>query len=76
MWSTVYTAVFSRDGKYVLYGADNNLRVWNRITNMEVACMMGHTKYVRCIVIAKDDNTVITGSHDRTIRVWDLEMRR
>lgn len=33
----------------------------------------GHTSYVNCAVYTKDSsNTILTGSSDGTIKLWDL----
>ena len=33
----------------------------------------GHTDWVRCVCLSKDDLMLISGSTDKTIRIWDIE---
>jgi len=35
--------------------------------------LRGHTHYVRSLVISPDGKRIISGSSDKTIRMWDLE---
>ena len=39
----------------------------------KVRQMNGHTHLIRCIVYCPELSKVITGSYDRTARVWDVE---
>ncbi|CCX34357.1 WD40-repeat-containing domain protein [Pyronema domesticum] len=43
---------------------------WNR-HDMNIKYLKGHTDAVYCVQF--DENKVITGSRDRTIRVWDIK---
>jgi WD40 repeat protein/Cdc6-like AAA superfamily ATPase len=36
----------------------------------------GHTDVVKCVSITSDGNRVISGSQDKTLRIWDLESGR
>ncbi|KAG9304445.1 hypothetical protein G9A89_020007 [Geosiphon pyriformis] len=35
--------------------------------------LRGHTDYIACLQFDDDSNTLITGSHDATVRVWNIE---
>ena len=37
-----------------------------------VAVLKGHTKKVNRVVYHPNEDTVITGSHDATVRVWNV----
>ena len=36
----------------------------------------GHTDYVTCVIVTKDNKYIISGSDDRTIRIWNLLEQR
>jgi len=59
------------NGKQVAVGAcDNNAYLWDLQSNQQ-SKFAPHQASVKCIKFA-DNNIVITGSWDRTIRYWDL----
>ena len=65
---------FSVDDRLVIAGAhcsQNQLRAWNTTTGECVSNYKGHTHAVMCIKIV-DGHTVITGSRDGTIKVWNI----
>ena len=37
----------------------------------EVHCLHGHTNYVTCVAYSPDGNQIVSGSQDKTIRVWN-----
>ncbi len=38
--------------------------------------LLGHTKALNCVVVTPDGRTAVSGSDDKTVRVWDLEAGR
>jgi WD40 repeat protein len=56
-----------RDGSVRLYRADDLL---------ETARLTGHTDRVRVVVFTTDGRHVISGSYDRTMRVWSVKSAR
>jgi len=64
-----------REGEegYIIVGGNNFwIQVYSIRTSILVAQMEGHTDSVTCMV--SDGNILITGSDDRTIRLWELNM--
>ncbi|KAG5470913.1 hypothetical protein CUR178_02219 [Leishmania enriettii] len=39
-----------------------------------VACLIGHTGHIYCVVFQKEDNYVLSCSSDGTVRVWQLRL--
>ena len=50
---------------------DNTVKVWNWKEGKCIATLLGHTDWVRC-VIPFDSQRILSGSHDQTIKLWDL----
>ncbi len=71
--STVNSAAFSPDGKYVLTGngrPDGQAHIWDIHTGAEVQVFPVH-KLVIQAVYSPDGKRVLTGSFDKTARLWD-----
>jgi len=47
--------------------------VWSVDTGEKVKTLVGHTSNVPLVVFSRDGTTVIGGSYDRTIKIWDFE---
>jgi WD40 repeat protein/predicted chitinase/energy-coupling factor transporter ATP-binding protein EcfA2 len=83
---TVTNATFSPDGKWVVtISQDRTAQLWDAAINgrvnagssqpgsaASVAVFRGHIKPVTSLDVSPDSNYVVTGSEDRTARLWDL----
>lgn len=65
-------ACYERDTEcYIIVGGNSvNIQVYSIRTCLLVTEMEGHTDSVTCMVL--DENILITGSDDHTIRLWNL----
>jgi pre-mRNA-processing factor 19 len=62
----------SDNSKILTGGNDKNATIFNKDTEQVVAILKGHTKKVTKVIYHPDESTVITGSPDSTIRVWNV----
>jgi pleiotropic regulator 1 len=53
-------------------GRDSVCRVWDMRSKTQAFCLTGHDNTVCSIISQSADPQVITGSHDATIKLWDL----
>jgi WD40 repeat protein len=72
----VPSAAFSTNGQYVVTagGTANNARVWDPRTGellTELAGAKGHTDWVMSVAFDSAGNRIVTGSNDRTARIWN-----
>eukprot|EP00741_Cyanophora_paradoxa_P019388 tig00021127_g18716.t1 len=71
----VMSVAFSSDGK-LLAGAsnDNNVRVWDCATQRVRHVFTGHQGKVFSVRVAQAQASqrVVSGSHDRSVKIWDL----
>jgi WD40 repeat protein len=51
------------------------LQVWSVPAQKFLFCLSGHTNWVRTCQLSPDARLAVSGSDDKTVRVWDLETR-
>lgn len=63
---------FSQDQQSLLTtGFDNNLHILGMKSGRILKELRGHSSYVNC-AIWLDENSVLSGSHDGSVKLWDL----
>ncbi|PTD03479.1 Vegetative incompatibility protein HET-E-1, partial [Fusarium culmorum] len=71
--SSVNSVVFSKDGKLIASGSDDDtIKIWNVATGKEEQTLEGHTDSVLSVVFSKDDRLIASGSKDKTIKIWNV----
>ena len=72
------SAAFSPDGKTALCGAlyDGKLRVFDAVSGKELKRLAGHADWVVCVAFAADGKVALSGSLDKTIKLWDMPTGR
>jgi WD40 repeat protein len=51
---------------------DGLLRVWDLTSGVTLLTLEGHTSFINTLVITPDGQHAVSGSDDRTVRVWNL----
>jgi eukaryotic-like serine/threonine-protein kinase len=73
----VTSAMFSRDGRYVVTSAaDNTAWVWDANTGKHVSGPFTHSAEINTAEFSPDGQLVVTASDDKTARVWDARTGR
>ena len=74
---TLWSVVFSPDGKRALSGSDDTtVRVWDQDKGRVSRLLEGHSGGVNSVAFSPDGSQVLSGSDDATVRLWDLEISR
>eukprot|EP00980_Cylindrotheca_fusiformis_P006697 scaffold1398_cov116-Cylindrotheca_fusiformis.AAC.14 len=53
-------------------GSDKTCRVWNLRTGRMIHHLVGHVHKITCVRLFGGERGVVTGSADRSIKVWDI----
>ena len=51
----------------------NNIVILDAITGSQTAVLSGHTDWVRSLVFSSDRNLLVSGSSDKTVKLWDMQ---
>jgi WD40 repeat protein len=66
------TQVISSDGAYALSSSwDKTLRLWELSTGVTTRRFVGHTNDVLSVSFSADNRQIVSGSRDRTIKLWN-----
>lgn len=68
--------IFDSSGKYIYFIDTNTLCRMDAETLSNIEVFDGHTSNVIRYAFSPDMQYVVTGSHDKTVRVWDLANRK
>ncbi|MDZ8258093.1 TIR domain-containing protein [Nostoc sp. ChiQUE01b] len=70
--SGVLSVAISPDGRILASGCnlDKTIKLWNLATGELLQTLSGHSKGVTSVVFSPDGQNLISGSYDKTIRVW------
>ncbi|PNS17370.1 Pre-mRNA-splicing factor cwf17 [Sphaceloma murrayae] len=68
------TAVAIAEAGNELYtgGIDNDIRVWDMRKKSVVYTLTGHSDTITSLQLSPDSQTLLSNSHDSTVRTWDV----
>jgi guanine nucleotide-binding protein subunit beta-2-like 1 protein len=71
-WADSCAQVISSDGAYALSSSwDKTLRLWELSTGVTTRRFVGHTNDVLSVSFSADNRQIVSGSRDRTIKLWN-----
>jgi autophagy-related protein 16 len=66
------TGVDMSGGLVTACGADKTCRVWQYKTKRLLHQLAGHSQKITCVKLFPGETNIVTGSADRSIRIWDI----
>lgn len=68
------TAVAFAEAGNELYtgGIDNDIKVWDLRKKSVAYSMIGHTDTITSLAVSPDSQSLLSNSHDSTVRTWDI----
>jgi tricorn protease-like protein len=74
--SEVLSVAISADGKRIFADIPNAVGVWDAETGQLELTLQGHRLGVTSVAISKDGQRLVSGSYDRTVKVWEASLPR
>ncbi|HLP91794.1 MAG TPA: WD40 repeat domain-containing protein [Nostocaceae cyanobacterium] len=79
--SAAHSLVFSSDGNTLIIGSYRKIKVYRNYHNGQeniqnftlLHTLTGHAHIVGSLAISADNKMLISGSRDKTVKIWDLE---
>ena len=70
---TVAAVTFTPDGSIITYANDDIIYLLDILSENVITMLKGHTDVIDSLAYSSDGKTLISGSRDGTILIWDLE---
>ena len=69
-WEELSVA-FSSDATPIVFASDRHVQVLDASTGRLLKFLKGHTDVVRSVALSSDGTRIVSGSMDKSVRVWD-----
>ena len=67
----IFALSFMDDKALVTGGKDNLLRFWDPASSKQLGALPGHLGWVRSLALSANGKTIVSGSFDRTVKIWE-----
>ena len=64
---------YSQDSNRLAVASSIGIWIYDANTFTEIALLTGHTERVNAVAFSPDSKMLISGSHDKTVRLWNVE---
>ena len=62
---------FNKDSSRIVFSLASSVQIWNTAQGSSIMNLTGHNKSVTAVQYSPDGTLVASGSHDKTIKIWD-----
>ena len=68
----VQSLQYTKDDQMLIIALGNNIQLWDIATGAPVEILTGHTSFVTDIAYSPDGKKLLSGSQDKTLRLWTI----
>ncbi|BBM88046.1 protein kinase domain-containing protein [Candidatus Uabimicrobium amorphum] len=68
----VQSLQYTKDDQMLIIALENNIQLWDIATGAPVEILTGHTDFVTDIAYSPDGKKLLSGSKDKTLRLWTI----
>ncbi|GAP99034.1 hypothetical protein [Leptolyngbya sp. NIES-2104] len=65
-------SVTRNNDRYLISGSQNTIKVWDLQAGREICQLKGHQSLVTAVAVSEDQALIVSGSEDRTVRIWGI----
>ena len=69
----VSSVVYSSDGTTMVVGSLRTITLWDMATREQIITLEGHANTIHWLFFSPDESTLISGSGDGTMLIWDMQ---
>ncbi len=60
------------DDRHLISSSQKTIKIWNLHLGRELCTLSGHTNLVTAVAVSANKEMLVSGSNDRTVRVWGV----
>jgi WD40 repeat protein len=72
----VRSVAYDPDGRTLAFAVRSRVTLWDTAAGQSHVILKGHEKVINSITFGPDSRTLVSGSNDGTVRVWDVASGR